>query len=98
MARGNADNFASGKLTENDKISLRATLAQMDAMSSRIRHLLGEKSQSPTIPTPVPGAATPPAEPSSVSPIDKPDDSLLLITEPTPPSTVDHAEGSMELD
>lgn len=100
MARASANSIVSGNLTDDDKTGLRAMLAQMDAMSSRIRQVLGDKAPSPTVPTPIPGAATPPAEPSSNHPEtdEKQDDSALLITEPTPPSTVDHAEGSMELD
>lgn len=41
MALGSAGNFASGDLNVNDKQSLRAMLAQMEAMSNRIRGLLG---------------------------------------------------------
>ncbi|GJC80673.1 hypothetical protein ColLi_03511 [Colletotrichum liriopes] len=41
MARGSAENFASGEVNAADKQSLRAMLAQMDAMSARIRSLLG---------------------------------------------------------
>lgn len=103
MARGSADNIASGNLSDDDKLGLRAMLAQMDAMSGRIRNLLGEKPPSPTTtPTPIPGAATPPAEPSSASPErrkkEEEQETTVLVTEPTPPSTVDHGEGAMELD
>lgn len=122
MARSSADNLAAGNLTDDDKVGLRAMLAQMDAMGSRIRQMLGDKPQSPstnthththtntntnTTPTPIPGAATPPAEaePSTISPERRKkrnndteqDPNALLVTEPTPPSTVDH-EGAMELD
>ncbi|KAK2009796.1 PHD-finger domain-containing protein [Colletotrichum eremochloae] len=45
MARGNAENFASGDINDADKQSLRAMLAQMDAMSHRIRSLLGAGQQ-----------------------------------------------------
>lgn len=98
MARGSADSIASGRLSDDDKSGLRAMLAQMDAMSSKIRHLLGDKSQSPTVPTPIPGAATPPAEPSSSVPKQDNEATSQPIAEPTPPSTVDHAESNMELD
>lgn len=60
MARGNADNFALGQLTDNDRLSLRAMLAQMDAMSSRIRQVLGDTKHVSSMPTPDPTAATPP--------------------------------------
>ncbi|KAM3454477.1 hypothetical protein MY3296_002934 [Beauveria thailandica] len=69
MARGNADNFALGQLTDSDKLSLRAMLAQMDAMSSRIRQVLGDTKPPPqqhisSMPTPDhTAAATPPAPP-----------------------------------
>ncbi len=65
MARGNADNIALGQLADNDKLSLRAMLAQMDAMTSRIRQVLGD-DKPPTqqcvssMPTPDPTAMTPP--------------------------------------
>lgn len=62
MARGNADNIALGQLTDSDKQSLRAMLAQMDAMSSRIRQVLGDSKPHhvSSMPTPDPTAATPP--------------------------------------
>ncbi|KAK2732126.1 phd-finger domain-containing protein [Colletotrichum kahawae] len=41
MARGSAENFANGDLNANDKQSLRAMLAHMEAMSDRIKSLLG---------------------------------------------------------
>ncbi|KAL2874124.1 hypothetical protein SGCOL_010712 [Colletotrichum sp. CLE4] len=42
MARGSVNNFASGDLNVTDKQSLRAMLAQMEAMTGRIRGLLGD--------------------------------------------------------
>ncbi|KAJ6785833.1 hypothetical protein PWT90_10241 [Aphanocladium album] len=117
MARGNADNIALGQLTEGDRQSLRAMLAQMDAMSSRIRQVLGESKHAvSSMPTPDPTAATPPpslpAEDSIVtaalqrasSPIapKKEEDatitSMAALTEPTPPLTIENAEGTMDLD
>lgn len=69
MARGNADNFALGQLTDSDKLSLRAMLAQMDAMSSRIRQVLGDTKPTPqhisSMPTPDPTAAATPPAPSA---------------------------------
>ncbi|KAJ4158275.1 uncharacterized protein LMH87_008808 [Akanthomyces muscarius] len=62
MARGNADNIALGQLADSDKLSLRAMLAQMDAMSNRIRQVLGDSKPQhvSSMPTPDPTAATPP--------------------------------------
>ncbi|OHW93597.1 PHD-finger domain-containing protein [Colletotrichum incanum] len=45
MARGSAENFASSEVNAADKQSLRAMLAQMEAMSDRIRSLLGAGQQ-----------------------------------------------------
>ncbi|KAK1457562.1 PHD-finger domain-containing protein [Colletotrichum cuscutae] len=42
MARGSVNNFASGDLNVTDKQSLRAMLAQMEAMTGRIKGLLGD--------------------------------------------------------
>lgn len=98
MAKGNADNMNFGTLTADDRQSLRATLAQMEAMSTRIREVLGDEkplSGSPAAPA---GARTPVSEPSgSHEPTEKLE-ALAPVTEPTPPSTVDHAEGSMDLE
>ncbi|OLN88338.1 Uncharacterized protein C2F7.07c [Colletotrichum chlorophyti] len=44
MARGSAENIANGDLNANDKQSLRAMLSQMEAMSNRIRSLLGTET------------------------------------------------------
>ncbi|WZH44814.1 uncharacterized protein QYS62_005842 [Fusarium acuminatum] len=102
MAKTDAANVATGHLTDNDKLSLRALLTQMDTMGARIRHLLGE---------PIGATATATATmldqdaiPSILSPQDsaiaEPFDKITAppVTEPTPPSTIDHAEGSMDLD
>jgi len=97
MARSNADNIAAGNLTENDKIGLRAMMAQMDAMTARIRQVLGEDKQISSMPTPDAGATSPPAEHNHIRPR-KEEEPHTRITEPTPPLTVDHADGSMELD
>lgn len=98
MAQGNADNIASGDLTDGDKIGLRAMLAQMESMSTRIRLALGEDARSAATPevavqgtTPVSqigGEEDPPEKMEPVGP----------LTEPTPPSTVDQAESAMDLD
>lgn len=42
MARGNADNITSGRLTDDDKRSLHVMLTQMDIMGARIREALGD--------------------------------------------------------
>ncbi|PCD37821.1 hypothetical protein AU210_006317 [Fusarium oxysporum f. sp. radicis-cucumerinum] len=100
MAKADASNLSTGHLTESDKFSLRVLLNQMDSMGARIRHLLGE-------PEPVGISATMQDQdviPSILSPQDsaiaEPLDKVTAhpVTEPTPPSTIDHAEGSMDLD
>ncbi|PHH82443.1 hypothetical protein CDD82_5941 [Ophiocordyceps australis] len=101
MAKGSAHNMALGQLTDTDRQSLRAMLAQMDAMSSRIRHVLGD-DKPPTAPlgTLETNARTPVSEPpSGIEAPEKLDAMDDHLAEPTPPSTVDHAdEGSMDLD
>jgi hypothetical protein len=100
MARGDADNIASGNLVQNDRMSLRAMLAQMDAMGDRIRHLLGDEA---------PPAASMPKAADTGSPavtdtsgvdtfLPEKAEPSAPVAEPTPPSTVDHGEGTMELD
>lgn len=98
MAKGNADNIASGQLTRDDKQSLRATLAQMEAMSARIREVLGDDKPSPETPAMTADAHTPVSESSDINEPSEKLESIAPVTEPTPPSTVDHAEGSMDLD
>lgn len=98
MTKTDAGNIATGDLTDGDKLSLRVLLAQMDAMGSRIRHLLGEpdtttmldqEHEIPSILSPQDSAIAEPLDKVAVPP---------PVTEPTPPSTIDHAEGAMELD
>lgn len=98
MTKTDAGNIATGHLTDSDKLSLRVLLAQMDAMGSRIRHLLGEpdtttmldqEHEIPSILSPQDSAIAEPLDKVAVPP---------PVTEPTPPSTIDHAEGAMELD
>lgn len=98
MAQGNADNIASGNLTASEKLSLQAILAQMESVSARIRQKLGEDTQTPSTPalavqgsTPVSQAAVEEEVPVKMEP-------LAPAAEPTPPSTVYQAEGSMDLD
>lgn len=131
MARGNADNITQGQLTPNDELSLRATLAQMEAMSSYIRQLLGDEEKHTingnnmkhvsSMPTPDPTAATPPPPSPSLplaadsaktivqalssSPTIEPKQeemsgmmTMASLPEPTPPLTIDGADGSMDLD
>ncbi|KAG5996925.1 hypothetical protein E4U54_002468 [Claviceps lovelessii] len=104
MAQSNADNIALNQVTDTDRLGLRAMLAQMEAMSSRIRQVLGEEE----IVTP----RTPPALTSVKAEVSSPvtestaigdlhhikSDALPPLTEPTPPSTVDHTECHMEVD
>lgn len=102
IAKHNADNIAMGHLTNNDKVGLRALLAQMDAMGSRIREALGEVPPSKVGGVmrgqgiPVPDVPSP--QDSAIADPDEKDNGSHPVTEPTPPSTIDHAEGSMELD
>ncbi|KAM5351521.1 hypothetical protein ACJ41O_004244 [Fusarium nematophilum] len=100
MARTNAGNIGTGHLTDGDKLSLRALLTQMDAMGARIRCLLGEEpsgvtaamlGQEDVIPS-----ILSPQDSAIAEPLDKV--TAPPVTEPTPPSTIDHAEGAMELD
>lgn len=101
MARGNADSIASGQLTAGDRLGLRAVLAQMDAMSSRIRQVLAEDTSTPP-PQPIKAEVSSPVTKESTPGFDDPRadkvDLSVLVTEPTPPSTVDHGEGAMDLD
>lgn len=127
MAQSNADNIVLNKLTEADRLGLRAMLTQMDAMSSRIRQVLGGvqhgtnnneaiaidtasvgegrgKGPADIVAAPRTPALTevkaegssPVVEMADVSRANT--DTPPLVTEPTPPSTVDHAEGPMDLD
>ncbi|KAH6963846.1 hypothetical protein DER45DRAFT_126257 [Fusarium avenaceum] len=100
MAKTDAANVATGHLTDNDKHSLRALLTQMDAMGARIRHLLGEPTSATAIATMLDQDAIPsilsPQDSAIAEPLDKV--AAPPVTEPTPPSTIDHAEGSMDLD
>lgn len=100
MAKGDADNIASGNLVQNDRMSLRAMLAQMDAMGDRIRHLLGDEAP-PTASMPKAADAGSPTI-TDTSGVDtflpEKTEPSAPVTEPTPPSTVDHGEGTMELD
>lgn len=102
MAKTNAQNIASGHLTEEDKLGLRALLAQMEAMSARVRQALDQDAPSASV-------AAAPLGQGSVLDVLSPESSAIAelddkvaapppVTEPTPPSTVDHAEGTMDLD
>ncbi|RBR19081.1 uncharacterized protein FIESC28_05752 [Fusarium coffeatum] len=98
MTKTDASNISTGHLTDNDKLSLRALLTQMDAMGSRIRQLLGEPdgvSASMLEEDVIPSILSP-QDSAIAEPLDKV--TALPVTEPTPPSTIDHAEGAMELD
>lgn len=89
IAQGNAESIARDQLADTDKQSLRALLAQMDVMSSNIRNILGEQHK----PTPERGAFIK----EDGNDTDKMDVEPL-VTEPTPPSTIDHAESAMDFD
>jgi hypothetical protein len=99
MARASADNLAAETLTDNDRLGLRTMLAQMDAMSAKIRYLLGEDTLPSSPPDLIIQGTTPISEPAGD--MDGPEkvEQLAPLTEPTPPSTFDQAdEGSMDLD
>ncbi|KHN95091.1 Essential subunit of the histone deacetylase Rpd3S complex [Metarhizium album ARSEF 1941] len=100
MAKGNAANFASGRLTAADRLGLRAMLAQMDAMSARVRKVLAGDTCTPA-PQPIKAEASSPVTESTMGlndPRAEKMDPCMPVTEPTPPSTVDHGEGTMDLD
>ncbi|KAL6868054.1 hypothetical protein J3F83DRAFT_89865 [Trichoderma novae-zelandiae] len=99
MARGDADNIASGNLVQDDRTSLRAMLAQMDAMGDRIRHLLGDEAPPTGLTSKTTDTGSPPiTDTSGVDTFPEKTEPSAPVTEPTPPSTVDHGEGTMELD
>ncbi|PTB43233.1 hypothetical protein M441DRAFT_135381 [Trichoderma asperellum CBS 433.97] len=99
MAKANADNIASGHLVQADKMGLRAMLAQMNAMGDRIRHLLGDEAPPPTSVThKTNDRGSPVTDTSDVDTFPEKTEPLAPVTEPTPPSTVDHGEVTMELD
>jgi hypothetical protein len=94
IAKGNAYSIARDQLAETDRQSLRALLAQMETMSASIRNILGDQNQPKTEPGLLPRASS---LPSDVTDVDKMDTDPL-VTEPTPPSTIDHAESTMDFD
>lgn len=99
MAKANADNIASGHLVQEDKMGLRAMLAQMNAMGDRIRHLLGDEAPPPTsVAHKTNDRGSPVTDTSDVDTFPEKTEPLAPVTEPTPPSTVDHGEVTMELD
>lgn len=103
MAKSSADNIALNQLTDTDQLGLRAMLTQMEAMSTRIRQVLGEEQTAgPHTPAPKAikaGMSSPVTESNGISHLHHAKmDTPPPVTEPTPPSTVDHAEGPMDLD
>jgi hypothetical protein len=98
ITKTDASNVSAGHLTENDKRSLRALLAQMDTIGGHIRQLLGEPGgiSAPMLDEDVIPSILSPQDSAIAEPLDKV--TALPVTEPTPPSTFDHAEGSMDLD
>lgn len=89
IAQGNADSIARKRLAETDRQSLRALLAQMDAVSANIRSILSDQEQLATDRDHSTGSSSKDADAMDTDP---------LVTEPTPPSTIDHAEGAMDFD
>ncbi|WXC62425.1 hypothetical protein SNK03_008275 [Fusarium graminearum] len=98
MTKTDASNVSTGHLTDNDKRSLRALLAQVDSVGSRIRQLLGEPDgvSAALLNEDVIPSILSPQDSAIAEPLDKV--TALPVTEPTPPSTFDHTEGSMDLD
>ena len=103
MAKANANNIASGYLTDDDKLGLRALLAEMDAIGARIRQKLGDDAPLTDVAAPSlrdQGSALDILSPED-SAIADPDEKVTApppVTEPTPPLTIDNTDGSMELD
>lgn len=95
IAQGDADNIARDHLADQDKVSLRALLAQLETMSGRIRAALGDEAPL-ALPETLRGQVPPSSTANSKGSVDKMD-SEPLVTEPTPPSTIDH-EGVMDFD
>lgn len=87
--------MAHDQLGDQDKVSLRALLAQMETMSGRIRDILGDEAP-PSLPD-LPGQGPPSTIADSKDTVDVKMDPESLVTEPTPPSTIDH-EGAMDFD
>lgn len=94
IAKGDAGNVARNQLADHDRVSLRALLAQMETMSDRIRGVLGDgfSGASESLGT----QRAPSTIADSKASVDKVD-SDALVTEPTPPSTIDH-DGAMDFD
>lgn len=100
LAQTSAESIISGELADTDKQGLRLLLAQMDAMSSRIRQVLAEDIKPPC--TSQPGSPASRQTTPAFNKLGQAQDEKLEasepVTEPTPPSTVDQAEGSMDVD
>ncbi|RDA87686.1 hypothetical protein CP532_3819 [Ophiocordyceps camponoti-leonardi (nom. inval.)] len=97
MAKTNADNVAKGRLSASDKKGLGALLAQMEAMGQKIRSMLDEGEEKPCSASAGGGGGGGGGRGregagDGIVPLPQP------LAEPTPPSTVDHAEGSMDLE
>lgn len=93
IARGDATNIARDTLASQDKVSLMALLGEVESMGGRIRELL-EKETEPQPDTNI--EDHPAAAQNKTDSADKMD-TEPLVTEPTPPSTIDH-EGAMDFE
>merc|ERR1712000_436488 len=93
IADADAVNIANKELQHKDKASLRALLAHMERMGSQIQAMLGEDA-TPTLPSLPDQSRSMSHDKDEEFPEMKHDS---LVTEPTPPSTIDH-EGGMDLD
>jgi len=103
MAQSNADNIALSQVTDADRLGLRAMLAQMEAMSTRIRQVLGEEeivtARTPALSAIKADVSSPVTESTAIGDLHHAKiDTPPPVTEPTPPSTVDNGECHMELD
>jgi hypothetical protein len=98
MAKANADNFTPETMTDSDKLGLRTMLAQMDAMSSKIRFLLGGDLPPSSPPDMISPGATPVSELPGEMDMPEKVEQLAPVNEPTPPSIFDHPEASMDID
>lgn len=93
IARGDATNIARDTLANQDKVSLMALLEEVESMGGRIRELLGKNSETEPEPSNEDPSATTQEKTDSADKME----TEPLVTEPTPPSTIDH-EGAMDFE
>lgn len=93
IARGDATNIARDTLANHDRVSLMALLEEVDSMGGRIRELLRKDSEAQAKPDTREPSTTAQEKTNSAEKMDM----EPLVTEPTPPSTIDH-EGAMDFE